>query len=266
MYSAYQVEEVTFKSGTQWLAEGKRLETKNIEQARKSLEAFVGPSGEIDASAVMREWFSGISADVFISHSSADKDFALTLAGWLSIELNISSFIDSCAWGHANSLLREIDNAYCKTGEFTYSYQKSTVTASHVHLMLTTALTQMIDKCECLFFLKTENSLKSTSVQEMAEDNVDAVTQSPWLFYELSMLRLIRRRGKDEHRKMQLKALKEANFSEVRKRSLMINYPINLDDVPILKVNQLNDWQRKKMDSTDQHPLDLLYEVLPPYC
>jgi len=265
VYSAYQVEDVTFENGSQFLEEGKRLEAKNLEQARKSLEAFVGPSGEIDASAVMREWFGGISAEVFISHSRADKDFALTLAGWLSMELNISSFIDSCAWGHANNLLRDIDNAYCRTGESTYSYQKSTVTASHVHLMLSTALSQMIDRSECVFFLKTENSLKSTSVQEMTAENADSVTQSPWLFHELSMLRLIRRREKEEHRTMKLMALKAANFSEARVSPLIINYPIKLDDVPILEADQLNDWRSKKRDSTDQHSLDLLYEVLPPY-
>jgi hypothetical protein len=36
----------------------------------------VGTDGEIDASRMMTDWFGGVSADVFISHSRADKDLA----------------------------------------------------------------------------------------------------------------------------------------------------------------------------------------------
>jgi hypothetical protein len=265
MYCAYQLAEVKFGESSGWLTEGKRLEVENLQRVRGSLESFVGTDGEIDASRMMTDWFGGVSADVFISHSRADKDLALTIAGWLSKELDVSSFVDSCAWGHANILLRQIDDAFCKTGGATYSYFHSTVTASHVHLMLSTALSQMLDRCECVFFLNSEHSLKSVSVRSMAESEEDYITQSPWLFHELSMLRLIRRREKEEHRPG---IVKSANFAEAKAHVPAFNYPVSLAVLPALGVSELKLWHKQWSDEKREkrHALDCLYDIRLPDC
>ena len=263
MFCAYQVEGVGPGEGSEWLEEGKRLESENLKQVRKSLETFVGANGEIDASKMMGEWFGGISADVFICHSRADKELALSLAGFLSQVFKLTVFVDSCAWGHANDLLRELDEAYCKIGETTYSYSQSTVTASHVHLMLGSALTQMMDRCECVFFLNTENSLKSISVQDMAKSNEENITQSPWLFHELSMLRLIRRRDKNEHR---IGMAKKGGLVEKAASAPVFNYPVSLGDIPVLDTEELIRWVEDWIDGRKEegNALDCLYEIKSP--
>ena len=39
--------------------------------------------------------------------------------------------------------------------------------ASHVYMMLTTALVDMMDKCECLFFLNTQKSCNASQISGM---------------------------------------------------------------------------------------------------
>ena len=262
MYSSYQIGSVSFEESSKWLAKGKEIEQENLARVRKPLASFLGKLGEVDASKMMQEWFAEFSPDVFISHSRADKDFALMLTGWLHGEFGLSSFVDSCAWGHASDLLRQLDNAYCKTGESTFSYSRSTITASHVHLMLATALTQMIDRSECVFFLSTKNSLKPISVERMAQSEDEQFTQSPWLFHELSMLRLVRRREKDAHRPGKVK---KADFSEARANVPTFNYPVILDDLLSLDADDLNRWRTSwsSPHGFNDHALDHLYRAKP---
>jgi len=265
MFASYQIVPVKFEKPEGFLLRGRMLESENRDRVRESLNSFVGIDGEIDASQMMADWFGGISADVFISHSRADKDLALTIAGWLSEELEVSSFVDSCAWGHANKLLRQIDDAFCKTGGTTYSYSHSTVTASHVHVMLSTALSQMLDRCECVFFLNSEHSLKPISVQSMAESEEEHITQSPWLFHELSMLRLLRRREKEEHRSGRVK---KADFAEARAHVPPFNYPVSLAGLPSLDASELNQWEKQWSGENREgrHALDCLYKIRSPDC
>lgn len=57
-----------------------------------------------------------------------------------------------------NDLLREIDEKYCRHSNGTsFDYDKRNYSTSHVHMMLSIALSRMIDKCESVFFLNSEN-------------------------------------------------------------------------------------------------------------
>src|SRR5690606_35011062 len=138
-------------------------------------------------------WFPQIDADIFISHSHSDEKMAILLAGWLKETLGVYVFIDSCIWGYSNDLLRQIDNKHClnPSGE-TYSYEKRNNSTSHVHMMLSTALNMMIDKTECLFFLNTPNSISTKEVISQ--------TESPWIYSEISMSELVRRKKLSEYR------------------------------------------------------------------
>lgn len=264
MYCAYQIGSVKFENAGEWLAHGEELEAENNDRIRGSLESLMTPTGEFDAAKMMGEWFSDEPAHVFISHSRADKKFALTLAGWLSDELGLTSFVDSCAWGHCNKLLRQIDEECCYQEESnTFSYARRNVTTAHVHLMLSAALTQMLDQCECVFFLRTPNSLGPISISDMTSLRDEHITQSPWLFYEMSMLRLLRRREIEEHRRL----IKKAEFSEAKARTPVVNYPIDLGDVPILGGEDLGQWANEWQlaDNENLDALDFLYGVKPPH-
>lgn len=55
---------------------------------------------------------------------------------------------------------------------------------SCVHMMLSSALSTMIDKCECVFFLNTPSSL-----------NLNKKTESPWIYYELNIADVVQKKS-----------------------------------------------------------------------
>lgn len=269
MFASYQIQGSDFPD--RYLRSGQEVENANAQLVRKALSSFVSPKGEIDAAQMMQEWFSAGAAQVFLSHSRADKALALKMAGWLKEELNLTAFVDSCMWGHANDLLRQIDSEYGDLAGTHIDYERSRATASHVHLMLSTALTQMIDRCECVFFLKSDHSLKPLSVQQMAqsqgEPQAQTQTQSPWLFHELSMLQLIRRRDAAEHRRVRVRKSADFDMLESTKELPKFNYPVNLKDMPELTQGHLDAWAArwaKDRHTPDSCALDSLYEVMSP--
>ena len=142
-----------------------------------------------DANWIMDNWFKDYKADIFISHSSADDALAHKAAS-LFAEFGLKVFIDSDLWGRIDNMQRSVDNKYAvlrrtESGTIeTYDYDKRNITTGHTHVLLTYALTRMIDMTECFLFLSTPNS-----VVECREDSLD--TYSPWLFHELEMSRVI---------------------------------------------------------------------------
>jgi hypothetical protein len=66
-------------------------------------------------------------------------------------------------------------------------------------MMLSTALSMMIDKAECLFFLNTPNSIQATEAIDR--------TKSPWIYHEISISSLIRKRRLSEYRREVTKGL-----------------------------------------------------------
>ena len=170
------------------------------EKIRKALKTFILDNGHIDASALQDEWFPAIKADVFISHSHKDLPIAKALAGWLKNTFGLSSFIDSFVWGYCDELLKEIDNKYCKNridskrfskgDKETYNYTLRNFTTSHVHTLLSSALSQMIDKTECVIFINTPQSVSISSEIESIKGN--SITTSPWIYHELAMTSIIK--------------------------------------------------------------------------
>lgn len=131
-----------------------------------------------------------------MSHSHNDEKLAICLAGFLKEKLDLDTFIDSCLWRYSNDLLKELDKKYCKYSDgVSYDYDKRNYSSSHVHMMLSIALSRMIDNCEAVFFLNSENSI-SLSVEIDRER-----TSSPWIYNELSMADIIQIREYEEYRK-----------------------------------------------------------------
>lgn len=178
------------------------LQKKSVQQ---SLNAYLSPDGSLKASEIEAAWFPQIKADVFLSHSHKDEKKVIAFAGYLC-ELGITSFIDSCVWGYANDLLKQIDKEYCvqstkPDGGYTYDYDKRNYSTAHVHMILNGALLKMMDRTECLIFLDTPNSLKTKELSS-------GKTNSCWIYSELLMSGCIDR--KDPIRKSTLFRIDEA--------------------------------------------------------
>lgn len=228
----------------------------------EKINSFVRNDGSLDGSMMQANWFPQIEADIFISHSHKDEVLALALAGWLKKAFGLTAFIDSCVWGYSNELLKQIDDVYCLNGNHSYSYEKRNYSTSHVHMMLSVALTQMIDNTECLFFLNTPNSLTPNPDKNQ--------TESPWIYSEIAATRLIRKRPRKDYR---LKRTVES-FSKGGRITPRIRYDLPVDHLTDIDNEVLNNWAEswqaegclndrfpQYSENLKVHALDKLYEL-----
>jgi hypothetical protein len=229
-----------------WMKIGREMQVAQSNEARASLQSCLGDK-IISGTKLSQQWFPQIKADVFISHSHKDEEEAIKLAGMLKSFFGLYSFVDSCVWGHAEDLLRLLDDEYCKSeGGLTYDYIKRNGSTSHVHMMLSTALSTMLDVVECVLFLNTPDSINS--VESIYK------TESPWIFFELSMLRVLRRREP-------ARSIRESFGS--KRAMLRVAYDLTLDDLTPINGNQFRKWMAAQLDGdfSSEHSLDLLYYV-----
>ena len=124
----------------------KVLNKLDLSETKSSLSKYLLHDVIIDGHLMSEDWFPQVKADIFLSHSHLDKEYAYALAGWLNVNLGLKVFVDSAIWSCADELLNEIDDKYCMTGKDYYSYASRNITTAHVHMMLSTALLKMIDK------------------------------------------------------------------------------------------------------------------------
>ncbi len=253
MYRAFDVNLSGFSQLSDADSEaGQKLWNENATQVRTKLETFLRNDGSLDGSEMQKNWFPQVDADVFISHSHQDQMLAIRLAGWLSRHFSLRPFIDSCVWGNSEFLLKLIDDEYClNPGRETYSYEKRNRSTSHVHMMLSVALTKMIDNTESAWVLNTQNSITSKDVVER--------TQSPWIFSEISTMRLIRRKDAESHRQ-QVKLAKSIAMGRRADSPIGISYMAPLDSFAKLNATTLQIWKARPRSL---HALDLLYELVP---
>ncbi|WP_127544975.1 hypothetical protein [Paenibacillus amylolyticus] len=225
-------------------------------QTKVELEKYINKNNSLSGKAMQEDWFPEIEADIFLSHSHNDMNEVYSLAGWLHKEMNLKVFIDSCVWGNSKDLLKAIDDEYSRHEDselYDYDYNKRNFSTSHVHMLLSTALTKMIDKTECVFFLKTPSSISAKEV-------ISERTKSPWIYHELAMTELIRKKTIMEHRKH----IFNENFSEVIAKSLNIEYDVSLKHLLSLDLNDLNAWlklQKQDLEDKTSFPLDHLYKM-----
>lgn len=254
MYRAFNIPDLKMPDSFQQL--GKVITAVNSTNVKSALDAFIGNGGVLQGDKMLQHWFPKIKAEVFISHSHKDRQLAVGLAGWLRKQFGLMSFVDSCVWGHADSLLKQIDDSFCKSDDRkSYDYDKCKSSAGHVHMMLSSALSTMIDATECVIFLNTPRSI--TAPESVSK------TASPWLFYELAMMRLIRRRSPGDHRPI----VKIENFSQkaaAAANEITIHYEADLSALTKISVDQLNAWNGNWAKSIKSGcALDELYDLLP---
>lgn len=232
---------------------GKNLFDSKSKQVRPILNKFIQNDKALDGTSIQNAWFPLVEADIFLSHSHKSLDLALVLAGWFYEKFGLTTFIDSCIWGHADELIRELDLAHCKTGPSLFSYELRNHSTAHVHMMLATALNMMIDKTESLFFLNNPNSIKSYG-------KIDK-TESPWIYAEVAATHFLRDRLPD---RLQLLLEETSNFSgdDNISKSLKIAHTVDLSNLNKLYFEDLEEWRKNLRKGI--HPLDVLYRLHTP--
>lgn len=234
-----------------WVARGNSSHDENKSNVQAGFADFFDNDGILSATKIGNNWFPKVHADIFISHSRKDSQIAVGLAGWLEAEFGLTSFIDSTVWGYSDNLLKKFDNIYCRDGDTgPYDYDTRNKTTTHVNIMLASALNNMIDRTECVFFLNTPSSL---SCQGYTEKNA---TVSPWIFSEITMTRLIERKI---NRITTHKRKAEASM-EVLAEDIKIKYDLSLNHLISLDSSMLDRWERSN-HKRGSDSLDSLYQI-----
>lgn len=246
-----------------------QVRTEGIEKFKKNLEidrkeyvnTFIDNftlSEPMNGELLSSLWFPKKKWDIFISHSHIDEEIAVGLASWLEKSFDLKVFVDSIVWGSADKLLKLIDDKYCVLNEVegkkTYDYSKRNYSTSHVHMMLSSALSEVIYNTECIIFLNTPNSLDlKFSTKES--------TNSPWIYNEIMISSIVTRTYPRYKEIVQKKFLDYEGFDKKINESLTINYDIKkqLKLFNDINVGDLIEWKRKKTMGVDLHPLDCLY-------
>ena len=231
---------------------GRNLYRKTKKRIQDTLENYLSIDGYLDGLKMQEDWFPEVEADVFISHSRQDEQYALTLASWLHNEFGLRSFIDSAVWGYADDLLSIIDDKYCWNPKHNmYEYKKRNRSTSHVHMMLSAALNKMIDKAECLFFLNSPKAVSTSSAMQM--------TASPWIYSEIAMSKTIRKKVPIRYlRKETIGFSKGGQINE----QMLIQYYLDLDHLINININDLDKWHILN-DEYGLKSLNALYDLHP---
>lgn len=189
----------------------------------------------LDGDLIQKEWFPDKDWDIFLSHSHNDLDKALKIKVLLE-HFGLKVFVDSTVWGFADNLLRKIDDAYAQRSEGHYSYNKRNRTTAAVHLMLSTALTQVMDNAEAVFFLNTRNS---TLKQISKITDGKAFVASPWIYHEIMMTKFLRPNAY----KMREKGIINENGEYTKKyRNLIMPRSVDLSHMQKLPLSRFVEW------------------------
>ncbi|MCH4610023.1 toll/interleukin-1 receptor domain-containing protein [Helicobacter pylori] len=109
------------------------------------------------------------SAQVFLSHSHADKNKALKVKGYLESETKHRVFVDSLFWDYKDDVLNELAK-----------YDDTSKIKDAFTLILRESLQDMIEKCPYFVFLKSKNSVS-------LNQDLLGITYSAWIYEELKI-------------------------------------------------------------------------------
>lgn len=225
------------------------------QEIQDSLKKYIIENDILDGNSIMKNCFPQINDfNVFISHSHADERIAVQLANIIHKHTGAKSFIDSMVWAYADDLLHNIDQHYCLQDDGYYSYSQRNKTTSYVHMMLATALAQMMDKCDCIIFVNTPNSLNKQTLNE-------TTTFSPWIFYELATLHTLRVRmpsfdcglEKLASGKRIIRAFSESEQPKIK-------LPVEIGNLYTLKYNDIKSFTYTEKEKTNNSDA-ILYKL-----
>ncbi len=114
------------------------------------------------------------SAQVFLSHSHADKNKALKVKDYLEEDLDAECvFIDSLFWDYKDNVLNKLAE-----------YNDTSKIKDAFTLILRESLQNMIEKCPYFVFLESKNSVSNQGLSH--------TTYSAWIYEELKIAHSIR--------------------------------------------------------------------------
>lgn len=118
--------------------------------------------------------------------------------------------------------------------------------------MLSVALNQMIDNTECLFFLNTPSSIS-------IDAPIDGTTPSPWIYSEIAMSRLIRKRLPKRYKRSLSESRQECFAAQ------SVRYTLPMDHLTELNSDDLLMWKEYCKAASRHHlkALDCLYQLNP---
>ncbi|GAA8176982.1 toll/interleukin-1 receptor domain-containing protein [Helicobacter pylori] len=115
------------------------------------------------------------NAQVFLSHSHADKNKALKVKNYLEEDLDAECvFIDSLFWDYKDNIVKEMSK-----------YDNTSKIEDAFTLILRESLEDMIKKCPYFVFLQSNNSVSLNK-------DLLGITYSAWIYEELKIAHSIR--------------------------------------------------------------------------
>ncbi|GAA9513313.1 toll/interleukin-1 receptor domain-containing protein [Helicobacter pylori] len=114
------------------------------------------------------------NAQVFLSHSHADKNKTLKVKNYLEEDLDAECvFIDSLFWDYKDNIVKEMSK-----------YDNTSKIEDAFTLILRESLQNMIEKCPYFVFLQSNNSV--------SDQGLSCITYSAWIYEELKIAHSIR--------------------------------------------------------------------------
>ncbi|MCQ2928196.1 toll/interleukin-1 receptor domain-containing protein [Helicobacter pylori] len=114
------------------------------------------------------------TAQVFLSHSHADKNKALEVKDYLENQTNGKVFIDSLFWDYKDDVLNKLAK-----------YDDISKIKDPFTLILRESLQDMIEKCPYFVFLQSENSVPNQGLSR--NQDLLKITYSAWIYEELKI-------------------------------------------------------------------------------
>ncbi|WQX63632.1 toll/interleukin-1 receptor domain-containing protein [Helicobacter pylori] len=115
------------------------------------------------------------NAQVFLSHSHADRNKALEVKDYLESQTKRKVFIDSLFWDYKDDVLNELAE-----------YDDISRIEDAFTLILRESLQDMIEKCPYFVFLQSKNSVSLNQGLSRNQDLLK-ITYSAWIYEELKI-------------------------------------------------------------------------------
>ena len=201
----------------------------------------------ISADKIIRECFSQENYDVFISYSSQDVECARNLKNFIQNELGLTCFLDCDVWENAYKVMRNIDDELnlIDYSIKLYDYEGSRQSSINVSMMLTSALTLMLERCQVIIFICSKNSISNLNGNNRNIVKINDKTYSPWLYHEISMVNMMNRIQSDKG-------------ALIKAASAKFEYSLDLSQFETIDAKWLLYWKQKKEQNPNINVLDII--------